>query len=389
MKPSAARSTRLVMCAKSPWSPSIRREHWLARETAAHGVETIYLEAPADIRALADSDECARYLTGLLRGARRRPSGPDAVGVDLWSRSTVVPPHRGPRALAWDAARLAHDLARFDQPETVVVACSPWAWPAVEGLTQARRVIDLGDDWAALIPDRADLVAALYARIAATADGIVLASADLVGAFPGRIPTVIPNGVDPSMIASPPTAPPDRRRMVYVGTLSERLDVPLLTDVVRALPSWTLDLYGPCAYRRRGNRPDAELLGLLAQAPERVRWHGPLPRPDVPEVIDGSDVALVPNRASSTAGQDSMKVYDYAARGRPIVATTAVLGRRRVPGALVASGPVEFVGAVAEGAEQPAHARQEAVGWAARNTWPRRWPQWWAAVRGPGQEVRA
>jgi glycosyltransferase involved in cell wall biosynthesis len=261
-------------------------------------------------------------------------------------------------------------------------------WPAVETLTRAGRAVDLGDDWAALIPDRAELVTAINTRISSAADAIVLASADLAEAFPDRCSSVVPNGVDPAMIASPPTDPPERRRLVYIGTLSERLDAKLLTDVVRALPSWSLDLYGPCAYRRRGDRPSAELKELLTIAPERVRWHGPVPRSDVAHAIDASDVALVPNHASTSAGQDSMKVYDYAARGRPIVATAAVLGRRKVPGALVATGPVEFVGAIAAGVEQPAAARRAAVGWAAANTWPHRWPQWWDAVRGEGRRAQ-
>jgi hypothetical protein len=140
-----------------------------------------------------------------------------------------------------------------------------------------------------------------------------------------------------------------------------------------------LDLYGSCSYAHSGDRPDPALGGLLDQYSRRVAWHGPVSRQALPGVLDQGDVLILPNDISISAGQDSMKLYDYAARARPIVATSMRVPVDRPRSLTLAHSVDEFAAAVERGLVGNA---SENRGWAERNTWPQRVPGWLTGVLG-------
>jgi glycosyltransferase involved in cell wall biosynthesis len=263
----------------------------------------------------------------------------------------------------------------------------PWQWPAVGSMRVKRRVLDMGDDWATLIPSRARRMRELYLRAAAEADEIVVVSEVLAELFGGRQVRVVRNGVDEALLASSPPAPPRARRIVYVGMLSERFDAPLVGRVLDRLPGWTAEIYGPCAYRGNGSKPGPELAALLAREDGRARWHGPVAREQLPDVLDRADVLLVPNRPHC-AGQVSMKIYDYAARGRPIVATTmAADGISELPPhSRLGNDADELAGLICEAQHEPATAALERIEWAAAQSWDSRWREWSTALFGEIQD---
>ena len=123
----------------------------------------------------------------------------------------------------------------------------------------------------------------------------------------------------------------------------------------------------PGAWRQ----PDEELASLLTR-PE-VTWHGVVARSEVARVLDRADVAVMPHRASLERGQDSMKLYDYAARARPIVASGAAAATDAEAGVARASTPEEFGAAVVRAAAEPTAERQR---------WACRWEPWRDAVLG-------
>jgi glycosyltransferase involved in cell wall biosynthesis len=177
---------------------------------------------------------------------------------------------------------------------------------------------------------------------------------------------------------------PNRRCLAYIGTLSERFDVSIVTDVLRALPEWRLDVYGPCRYAGRGDRPAPELVGMLGAFADRVRWHGTIPRRAVPGAIDGADVIVVPIRADMAEGQSSMKLYDIAARGRPPVVARGVSssGGEVPPGTHIADTLDEWIGGITASAVEPDDRAEARLAWARSNTWEHRWPGWASGVFG-------
>lgn len=366
---------RLIIASKSPWRPSLRREHLIARSAAAEGIEVVFVERPLDVRALR------------RRGAAGVVDGVDGVdGVEVVAQRTLVPGHVSDVAQAVDARRLARTLRRWARPGvTTVVATQPWQWPALAGLRGVRRVVDLADDWGALIPRRAASIRALHARIGREADAVLLASDALAAELAPAAVTVVPNGVDALVAGPPPTPVPQAPRLVYAGTLSERFDAPLLGAALDRLPGWEAELFGECQYAGRGGEPSAELRALLGRADGRVSWRGPVARTQLAAALDRGRVLIAPHRSTQTRGQDSMKLYDYVARGRAIVTTPGALGADGAGLAAVheAAGAPAFAAAVAQAAQAAAPVPDPA--WLAQRAWAARWPRWRDAALGPAR----
>jgi hypothetical protein len=368
--------TRFVICAKSTWHPSIRREHELARMAAAEGHDVVFVERPRDLRALA-ADQRRAWAKGLRHPLVRKD---DAVAVV--TRSTLAPAHRGALAGYVDGFILRRVLAEAAAP--VIVTTVPWEWPAASRCTWARRVFDCADDWARILPKRADRIRSLCRRIAVEADAIVCASDHLAGLFAPRTSSVVRNGTAAVLLATDLVSRPRTSTMVYAGTLSERFDAPLVEAVLTRLPDWRIDLYGPCQYAGRGSDPDTELSGLLARWPSRVAWHGTVERDRLAQRLDTGDVLVIPHRRRGAVDGDSMKFYDYAARGRPVTTTPSTdgLGATLPPHTHVAATPKAFAGAVEASTHEPAEFAVTRRRWAEENAWQARWEAWAKAVLG-------
>lgn len=364
---------RIVICAKTPWSPSICREHVLARSAAQAGHEVTFLEGPLDVRALRRAPTRAAW----LRGARLQARTPQPH-LRVVEQATLFPGQLSGAAQWGDSLWLRRSLRRELKGEAaIVVATRPWQWPAVAAVPAARRLYECGDDWGALIPGRAEAFARLNRRIAREADAVVLVSDALAEQFPGARLHVVPNGVDP-VLADAPAAAPRARCLVYAGTISERFDAPFMAAVLERLPGWELELYGPCRYAGWGEDPAPELSGLLHQHAGRARWLGAVERAELPSRLDRAQVLVAPHRQAQVRGQNSMKLYDYACRGRPIVATPGALGEPELTagaGVLEAATPAAFAQAVGRAAAGEGFPGAE-PDWIAAHSWAARWRAW-------------
>jgi glycosyltransferase involved in cell wall biosynthesis len=369
----------LVVCSKSAWDPPVRREHAWATIAAELGHPVVFLAAPLDVRELRRG-RAREWLAGLGGGSRR----PITSSLEVRQRSTLAPGHHDAVAGFLDSQLLRVSLASSATAASgaSVVCCWPWDWPAVAASPARRRVFDMADDWGELMPGRRTRFAKLYRRIAAEADEVIVVNPALAQRFPGREPLLIRNGVTQAMIDAP-SAPAAERTLVYVGTLTPRFDAPLVRRILELLPDWRLELVGACMYPGLGDQPAPELRDLLDLG-ARVTWHGPLPREEMTRVLDRGAVAIAPNRSEHSLGQDSMKLYDYAARGRPIVSTPW-------EGALAAGGPPhlalgasanELAAAIVAAAAEPPEFAAARRRWASEHTWRAQWPAWSAAVFG-------
>lgn len=305
---------------------------------------------------------------------------------------------------------LGRELRRRSRgSQTAVLATTPWQWPCVSMAPAGRRLFECADDWAALMPARRMAFVRLYERVAHEADAIAVASEKLASLFPGRDVSVVRNGTSPEVLRAPVAPPPEELRMVYAGTLSDRFDVDLVRQVLTSDGRWRLDLFGQCQYPRGGDRPDGALQALLDELPDHVTWHGPIERARLAEAIDASRVCVLPHRRTvSSCGRrrrrreagvpgdqpggsgspswrgDAMKLYDYAARGRPVVSTrwTDELIEVGPPHMYLAGTAAEFGDAVNAAIEEPHGYAAERRAWAEQHRWERRWPRWRAVIRG-------
>lgn len=176
------------------------------------------------------------------------------------------------------------------------------------------------DDWAsfaALRPWRAAFEEA-YGRIRERAVRVVAVSDPILQRIrPVGPSAVVPNGVDPDeweTLGRPPRwlSTYLRPRLVYTGTVDDRLDFDVIADVALALPQASFLLIGPL-----GHGVDMTDLGEL---PSNVSYVGQLGRRELASVLASCDVGLVPHvRSELTTAMSPLKVYEYLAAGLPVV----------------------------------------------------------------------
>lgn len=162
------------------------------------------------------------------------------------------------------------------------------------------------------------------------------------------------NGVEFERFARPDGPVPDelarlpRPRIGYVGKLSHFLDVPLLERLASGLPH-PLVLVGPLPPEMR-----TPLRALLALP--NVHYLGERPYEEIPRVLAGLDLALIPFQAGAryTRGIHPNKIYQYLAAGLPIVSSPIEDFESDPAGLSFAAGHEEFEQEVRRALARPA-----------------------------------
>ena len=128
-------------------------------------------------------------------------------------------------------------------------------------------------------------------------------------------------------------------RLVYTGGLTPTYELDVAIRAVAAIVAERPDLDVQFDIFGRGDsesglRALAEGLGLG----ERVVFHGRIPIDDVPAAVAAADIGIAPTRRDEFTDLSlSTKVYEYAAMGKPVVATRLPLVERTFPSGSVAT----------------------------------------------------
>jgi glycosyltransferase involved in cell wall biosynthesis len=366
-------------------------QHHLMARLAAAGNRVLSVESLGLRRPTVAGRDVSRMARRLIRGLRP-PRERDGVHV----LSPLVIPLHGHAAVRRLNARLLPLLVgraarRLGMRRPILWGYVPQAEVLLDALTPSLVVYHCVDDIATQegidaasfraaeerYARRADLVLAsaprLTERMRALSDNVL--SAPNV-ADTGLFATALDDGpVDPAVAALP------RPRLVFTGAIAEKkLDLRLLRDVARARRDWTIALVGPVGL----GDPHTDVTALAAEP--NVHLLGARRYEELPAVLRGADVALIPYRASElTASIFPMKVYEYLAAGRPVVATPlpALEGVGEVT---VAEGPEAFIAAVArELADDTPDRRAARSAAAAANSWDARLAEISAAVERLGR----
>jgi glycosyltransferase involved in cell wall biosynthesis len=152
------------------------------------------------------------------------------------------------------------------------------------------------------------------------ADLVLVSSRALPAALPApkAAPITLPNAADtrhfkPTGPESGSVASLPRPRVGYVGAIDERaFDATLIAAAAGRRPDWAFVLAGPVTRHARSTLKHLSNVHLL----------GPVDYEDVPALIRGFDVCLIPYRRGGLVDYvQPKKLYEYLAAGKPVVAT--------------------------------------------------------------------
>jgi glycosyltransferase involved in cell wall biosynthesis len=326
-----------------------------------------------------------RLLTGPDRGsvARRLFGGEQpAESITVEKALTFVPwgqkfPLANRINSRFTGARIRRAARGLGGPRILWIY-DPTAFELVGQAGEDLTVYDVVDDYAEQVgPDarRRRFVAAADEAAACRSQVVFATTTGLYERQLQRNPEthLVRNGADFAHFSHTNGTAPEVRSFAgpvvgFAGNLTaEKVDFDLLEAVARARPEWSLVLVGPPAENARGQ---LDRLGAL----DNVHALGFRPYEELPAYVSGFSVGVIPYRATAyTRNCSPLKVYEYLAAGKAVVASGVPELSGMEPDVTLADRPEAFVAAIesALAASSPeAVARRRAT--AEQNTWEAR-----------------
>lgn len=228
-------------------------------------------------------------------------------------------------------------------------------------------VYDYVDDipaWGPYLPkmvERADIII--------TTAGILKNQIDRM--FPGKPNYLIPNGCDvrhfQKFASDPPEKPIEYQGhsgpiIGYIGAWAYWIDHDLVREITRAFPEALFSVIG-VEYGVTVDRSIPNLV-YLGQKPYEV----------LPQYLFYHDVCVIPFKISQiTVATNPIKMYEYLAAGKPVVATD-LPEVRSIPYVFIGEDNASFVDHIRRLLSSPAvFSRDEVNGWLAAQTWEERY----------------
>jgi glycosyltransferase involved in cell wall biosynthesis len=288
------------------WHFRFQRPQHLALALATHGFRVIYVAQTPLIAggpmpyAVQEAPGDGVLLVQLASGSRRLPD----LYRDSAAASEIAGYKKSLRALIDDLG-IRNPIALIQHP---------FWFPIAEGLEWSQLVYDCLDHHAGFLPeDTANLVSRERDLIASA--NVVVASSKVLADEIAKVRPclLIRNGCDFKRFSelTKTTASP-RPVIGYVGAIAEWFDINLLVAVARMAPHWDFVLVGSAVGSDFG----------LARNVDNIQFRGEVPYADVPAIVASFNVCLIPFKISPlTLATNPVKVYEYLAAGRPVVAT--------------------------------------------------------------------
>ncbi len=338
----------LVVCSLEPWDGVWRRNQFLLDGLLRDNpqLRVLFVEPATDpTHQLAH-----RRLPTRARGLR-----PVEGYERLWAyqQAKIAPRRVGSFVDDRLSAQVRRAARRLGFTDPVLWINDPGRAPLVTA-TGWPALYDITDDWARAARSEREL-----AQIRGNEEVLMRECAAVVvcskqlredkGAVRGV--ELIPNAVDVERYAEPHPRTADLQPgplAMYVGTLHEdRLDLVLCLRVADALleVGARLVFVGPDALTPRNS--------AALRAHSGVELLGARPHEQVPAYLQHSDVLVVPHLVDEfTESLDPIKLYEYLAVGRPVVATP-VAGFRDAPAPVRVCDDASFPAAVVELVRSP------------------------------------
>jgi glycosyltransferase involved in cell wall biosynthesis len=242
---------------------------------------------------------------------------------------------------ASSVARTLRKETHSHDGKVVLVATVPNAGDYCAALPSATVVYYCVDDFTQWPGVNKEVVSRMERRLVARADILIAASPALRDRLAGcgRPVHLLTHGVDVDLFTRIVSEEHEslgaipRPRAGFFGLIDARTDQELLAEVARRMPDMSFVLSGPV------EAP----VGQLACC-SNVHFTGPVPYTQLPSLISGLDVLLLPYRLDALGNSLSpLKLKEYLVTGRPIVSTPIAEARMWKPHVATAGSAEEWV----------------------------------------------
>jgi hypothetical protein len=186
------------------------------------------------------------------------------------------------------------------------------------------------------------------------------------------VPNAVNYGAYEAALADP-ELPPElaaipKPRVGYIGLIGDKLNLPMLLDLARENPQWSLVFLGSVRL------PDQQDLWQTLVDLPNVYHLGAVDVTQVPHYVKGYQVGLMPNLQNLFAENCSpLKLYDYLAAGIPVASIDIPHARPFASHIHLAPTPADFQQAVRDALQDTDPKRwQERREIAAQETWEAR-----------------
>jgi GT2 family glycosyltransferase/glycosyltransferase involved in cell wall biosynthesis len=321
----SARPT-IVMLGPIDWSFRLQRPQKLAIELANRGYRIVYVN-PTALPSKRVGIDVAVVSENVLCTTLRLPA--------------VSPPYDG--TLETGITKMY--MIAFDQLRRQFGLLDAWVCPMLPFWTELALQVRQQWGWPVWY-DRMDHWSG-FERVGpayGAAEQRLLDQADVVSATASslqpqtRSGVMVPNACDAGFAALRSRSRAKEGQVIgYVGAIAEWFDVDMVVAAAE-LPGVTVELFGAVS-------PEADVSRLRTRS--NVVFHGEIPHSSVCDAIDQLDVCLLPFKLRPlTLSTDPVKVYEYLARGKPVVASALPELDRFRAEVRIAHNPTDFAGAV-------------------------------------------
>lgn len=370
-------SSDLLFLSLESWDDIWRRNQFFCAEYARRHPEAkiLFVTPPRDVSAFLRRREFHKLKAEPVWSPPGLPNihvfRPDKLlpnSVELGRRANIVHLRR----------QIRHAMRQLSIENPILWINDHSAADLLGTLGESASLYDITDDWISF-----DQPAFLQERIRKQDEtlcrnaGAVIVCSDRLFEMKRPIAKnlhLIPNGVDAHHYAQVldaagplPAAAQKWQQPVfgYTGSVhGERVDLNLLAQIARTTPG-TFVLIGP-------NMLQPAEIQRLSEIPNLI-LHGPVPYRDLPQYMRAFTACIVPHKVSEfTESLNPIKLWEYLAAGKPIVATP-VAGFRDYPNLVhLASGPDAFVNALQKVVDEEPAVSDNRRAEARRHSWASR-----------------
>lgn len=303
---SGAQIADIVFFPAVDWGFRFQRPQHLARELGARGYRIFYIST---VPLLVP--EKSGYLV------QDNPA-PGVVLVQLSSESFRIPDLYLDEMASNEVTGFLNSYDRlcsdFDIVSPIVLIQQPFWWPLISGLHPRRTIYDCLDHHAGFHEQPNPYLLECEQHLVSKADAVVVTSEGLSDSCKNaRECYVIRNGCEFDRFSQAARVKSQTRPIIgYVGAVSEWFHGQLLFEIAKARPDWQFDIYGATV--------NSDI--AAARSLSNVHFFGEISYERVPDAVAHFDVCVIPFKINAlTLATNPVKVYEYLAAGRPVVAT--------------------------------------------------------------------